>query len=206
MLSATGLPFIPELLNGVPELVHLQHIWEITWLKPTPTSLKLFDRKTLIEKASYLVLEPSEGSPPPQDSSHQTEHSKLFFVFPENTKAMISHWPPFLFNPFLTEYLPFKAVLLHCFYEPLPQSIRTSFSLKPTLLFLLEILLLQSCLFGESGPLKSSFWPHLEEADAFMAGSWPVLRLQGTKFPREPRRVLGLASSQSSPCLKTRVF
>lgn len=105
-----------------------------------------------------MVLEPSKGSPPSQDSSHQTKHSELFFVFPENYQSYdfsLDHLS--LFNPFLTEYLPFKAVLLIAFMSPFPQSIGTSFSLKPTLLFLLEILLLQSRLFGESGPLKSSF-------------------------------------------------
>ena len=103
------------------------------------------------------MLEPSKGSPPPRIPATK-QNIQLFFVFPENYQSYdfpLDHLS--LLNPFLTDYLPFKAVPLIAFMSPFPHSIGTSFSLKPTLLSLLEILLLQSSLFGESGPLKSSF-------------------------------------------------
>ena len=87
--------------------------------------------KDLIEKASYLVLEPSKGTPTPppaQDSSHQTEHSELFFVFPENYQSFdfsLDHLS--LLNPFLTEYLPFKAVPLIAFMSPFPRALGPAF-------------------------------------------------------------------------------
>lgn len=135
-----------------------------------------------------MVQEPSKGQAGPQDCGHQTEHSELFFALSENYQSYDFPQDHLLLLNSIS--LPFKATFLllpsHFFYEPLlpfPQSVGTSFSMKPALLFL-WILLLQSRLFGDSGPLESSFWPHLDEADAFVVGAQPMLRLPGTTSPQ----------------------
>ena len=116
--------------------------------------------KDLIEKAGYLVLEPSKSTPPTPHPGFQPPNRtfRVIFCLPRKLpKLWFLVGPPFLIESLSHWISSFQSCPSHCFYEPLPQSIGTSFSLKPTLLFLLEILLLQSRLFGESGPLKSSF-------------------------------------------------
>lgn len=123
---------------------------------------------------------------------------------------MISHWTTFSYwIPYLfPSKLPLPFPPSHFFYEPhcpFPQSTGTSFLIKPTLLFLPGILLLQSRLFGESGPLKSSFLAAPGWSRCFCGGIPANAEAAGYHF--SPGSHVGssgfrLASSQPSSCLE----
>lgn len=183
-----GLAFIPESLDGLQ-----------CWSSPS-ISGKLLDYSKRQLPSSYLTRKldwedksvgarafkrpgRSPGFQPPNRTFSYFSSSQII------TKAMISHWTAFSYwIPYLFPSkppLPFPPS--HFFYEPhcpFPQSTGTSFLIKPTLLFLPGILLLQSRLFGESGPLKSSFLAAPGWSRCFVVGSQPMLRLQGTTSPQ----------------------
>lgn len=145
------------------------------------------------------MQKPSKGQVGPQDSSHwaEAEHSVIFFgLLRKLPKLLFPIGPPLLIESRISSFQSYPSRFFPpiSFVRPLlpfSQS-GTCFPIKAGLLFLSGILLLQSCLFGESEPLKSSFGLHLDEAGALVVGSQPALRLQVPLLLREPRWVLCL--------------
>ena len=162
--------------------------------------------KDLIEKAGYLVLEPSKSTPPhppPRIPATKQNIQSYFLSSQKITKAMIScwttfpYWIPFSLNIFLS-----KLSLSLLLWAPSPEHWDQLFSkanpafpprdFAASVTSVWRVRTFEEFLFGRTWRKQMLLWQDPSQC-------WGC---RAPNLPREPRRVLGLASSQSSPCLK----